>query len=292
MIKSMTGYGRGESSDEQRSFKAELKTVNHRYCDITVKLPRTIAFLEDRVRKAVSGEIQRGKADVYINYESRSLDSVRINLNEGLAMEYSRALKRLKEDFMLEGGDMLGLAAKFPELITVEKEAEDEEALWRLLHPALGDALAGLNNMRVLEGEAMRNDILKKADIIEGYVAEITSLAPNAELAYAQRLKRRINELLESAEIDQTRIVAETAIYAEKNSIDEEITRLKSHIAQLRTILDAGGAVGRKLDFLVQEMNREANTIASKTGDMDITSLTIEIKSEIEKIREQVQNIE
>lgn len=292
MIKSMTGYGRGENSTEDRKFTVEIKSVNHRYNDISIKLPRSMVFLEDKIRKTISKNISRGKTDVYISFETLSTDDVCVKLNEALAEAYFEKLVTLKDKFGIESNDTLSLVARFPDVITVEKVQTEEDVIWDSLYPALDEAISKFIEMRSIEGEALKNDILLKAENIENLVKEVKERAPIVVVEYKEKLTARLQELMGQVDIDEQRIATEVAVFADRGCIDEEITRLESHIIQLRSILDEGGLVGRKLDFLVQEMNRESNTIASKSNDITITKASIELKSEIEKIREQIQNIE
>ncbi len=292
MIRSMTGYGRSENESDGRKFSVEIKSVNHRYNDISIRLPRSMNYLEDKIRKTLMKKIMRGKTDVFINFESFSEDDVNIKVNEPLAKAYCDKLEFLRETYGLTGNDTLDLVAKFPDVITVEKVQEDEDTIWNALLPALDGALNNFISMREAEGETLKMDILKKADIIEGLVKKIEERAPLVADDYRQRLTARVTELLADTNIDEQRILTEVTIFADRACIDEELTRLNSHISQLRSIFGMNESIGRKLDFLVQEMNREANTIASKSNDISVTQTTIELKSEIEKIREQIQNIE
>ena len=292
MIHSMTGYGRGEFEHDGRKVSVEIKSVNHRYGDVTVKLPRFMIYLEDRIKKTVLSYVARGKIDVYINYASSYAGDVEIKLNESLAESYAAKLRLIAERYGLVCPDTLSLVAKFPDVITAEKAEEDEEVLWEILSPALTEALDRFAAMRAAEGEALKKDILDKREKLTGLLTEIEARAPLVAEDYRTKLTARLKVLLDETEIDQQRILAEATVFADKSCIDEEITRLKSHIAQLGAILDSKGPSGRKADFLVQEMNREANTIGSKSNDLTVTKAVLELKSEIEKIREQVQNIE
>ncbi|HIT87561.1 MAG TPA: YicC family protein [Candidatus Coprocola pullicola] len=292
MIRSMTGYGRAENMANDRRFVVEIKSVNHRYNDISIKLPRSMNGLEDAIRKRIMEEIARGKTDVYITFETFSTDDIIVKVNEALAEAYVEKINELKMQYLLSSEDTLGLVAKFADIITVERVQEEEEILWETLLPALDGAIEKFVQMRQKEGNALAEDILKKRKHIQYLVGLIKERSPLVVEQYQQKMQSRLNELLETVEIDQQRIVQEVAIFADRSCIDEEVIRLESHLVQLQEILSHGGQVGRKLDFLVQEMNREANTIASKANDMKITRNTIELKSEIEKIREQVQNIE
>ena len=292
MIRSMTGYGRAENMANDRRFVVEIKSVNHRYNDISIKLPRSMNGLEDAIRKRIMEEIARGKTDVYITFETFSTDDIIVKVNEALAEAYVEKINELKMQYLLSSEDTLGLVAKFADIITVERVQEEEEILWETLLPALDGAIEKFVQMRQKEGNALAEDILKKRKHIQYLVGLIKERSSLVVEQYQQKMQSRLNELLETVEIDQQRIVQEVAIFADRSCIDEEVIRLESHLVQLQEILSHGGQVGRKLDFLVQEMNREANTIASKANDMEITRNTIELKSEIEKIREQVQNIE
>lgn len=292
MVRSMTGYGRGEHTDGDRKFIVEIKSVNHRYNDMTVKLPRGLNPLEDKIRKELAQWISRGKTDVYITFEDYSGGDALVRVNEDLAQGYYGALQKLKEKFHIDSEDELTLLGRFPEVITVEKGEEDEQTLYEALLPALREAAEKFSAMRQREGEALRADIEKKCGGLAEMVEKINERSPFVVEEYQQKLQARLEELLKGIEIDPQRIATEAAVFADRSCVDEEITRLESHIGQMYEIFAAGGLVGRKLDFLVQEMNRETNTIASKANDLAITKLTIDMKSEIEKIREQIQNIE
>lgn len=291
-VRSMTGYGRGEHIAEDRKFTIELKSVNHRYNDISVKLPRSLASLEDKIKKHIMKQVFRGKTDVYIGFETFALDDVEVKLNETLAQAYVEKLKILQENLGLAGGSFLDLAAKFPDVITIEKPQKDEKVIWEALLPALDEAVTRFVAMRQTEGEALKKDILIKAERIKALTAEVKERSPLVVEEYRDKLNNRLKDLLGAIDVDPQRVATEVAVFADRGCVDEEITRLESHLVQLADILDKGGQVGRKLDFLVQEMNRESNTIASKANDIQIVQATIELKSEIEKIREQIQNLE
>lgn len=294
MIRSMTGFGRGRAQADGREFLVEIKTVNHRYCDIYIKLPRQISFLEDKVREVIGKSISRGKVDVFINYEDFSEDSKNILIDEGLAKTYIKSVEYLRDKYGLKDDISVSLIAKFPDILKVEKPEEDEEKIWNLLYEALSHALDSLISMRETEGEGLKNDLLERTDAIEKVVQEISIRAPEVVKEYKCKLENRIKEILEQQVIDENRLAMEVAIFADRCNIDEELVRLESHINQLRQTLnsDSDTPVGRKLDFLIQEMNREINTIGSKANDLSITQSVVEIKSELEKIREQIQNIE
>lgn len=292
MIKSMTGYGRGENTAFQRKFTVEMKAVNHRYCDISIKLPRSLNQWEDQIRKRLMQSVFRGKTDVYIQLETFATEDFCVKLNEPLAEAYIAKLHELEDRFTLTTNDTLGLVARFPEMITLDKTQNDEGILWETLQPALEEALERFLNMRSMEGEALKKDILEKGSHILTLLDAVKERAPFVVTEYKAKLEKRLKELAEGIDVDPQRLAMEVAVFADKSCIDEELTRLDSHLRQLRKIFDLGGQVGRKLDFLVQEMNREVNTIASKANDITITQITIDLKSEIEKIREQIQNIE
>lgn len=294
MIKSMTGFGRGEFSDGKRSVTVEIRTVNHRYCDIAVRMPRRYSFVEDKVRKAIREKISRGKADVSVLVENITESDVTIRLNEPVADQYIENLNRLKNEFRLDGEISLSLIAQMPEVLKQIPDVEDEDEMTRCILTPVLQAVENLEEMRAAEGRKLAQDLLMRADLIRGLVSRIEAKADDVPKEYAKRLRDRIGELLEgSVEIPEDRIMVEAAIFADKCNITEELTRLKSHMDQMKTIITEGsGADGKKLDFLVQEMNREANTIGSKANSLEITSLMLQIKAEIEKIREQVQNIE
>ncbi len=291
-MRSMTGYGRGESSLGDRRFTVEIRAVNHRYNDITIKLPRIMLSYEDSIKKAVSKEISRGKTDIFVNFETFSKDDYKVSLNEALADCYAEVLKNIKERYSLEDKLTIGLISRFPDVISVEKASlsENDEVLEGLM-AAVKEALKGFVEMRIREGEHLKTDILEKLDTIKTITDRVKERAPFVAEEYKQRLTDRISELNDMG-ADEGRILTEVAVFAEKSCIDEELTRLYSHIKQMRAILQEENSIGRKLDFLVQEMNREANTMGSKSNDLIITGAIVELKSEIEKVREQVQNIE
>ncbi|MGE5614436.1 MAG: YicC/YloC family endoribonuclease [Bacillota bacterium] len=292
MIKSMTGYGRGEISQDGREFLVEIKSVNHRYSDIFIKMPRQVGFLEDRVRELVGRTVSRGKIDVFVTYYNYSSDARHVTFDEALAKTYISAVESLRDRYGLKDDITVSLISKYPEVLRVEQDEEDEEYLWSLLKVATEDALASLIRMREIEGEGLKNALLERVDYIDEVIVKLAERAPEVPLEYKAKLMSRISELLGQQPVDESRVAMEVAIFADKCSIDEELVRLKSHVCQVREILQMDMPVGRKLDFLVQEMNREINTIGSKANDLVITRYVVDIKSEIEKIREQVQNIE
>lgn len=293
-MKSMTGYGRGECTMYNRKFVVEIKAVNHRYNDITIKMPRTMLLFEDAIKKVIVAKVFRGKIDVYVNFESYSEDDVNITVNENLAKGYVAVLNDLKSKFNIDDKITLDLVAKFPDLITVDKGITSEEAgneIYECLMNAVNEAVCGFVEMRTREGETLKANILEKLETIHNSVDRINERAPEVAKDYRKRLEDKLKEL-DEIQADESRILTEVLIFSDKACIDEEITRLYSHIEQMKSIVMEEVPVGRKLDFLVQEMNREVNTIGSKSNDLEITNIIVDTKSEIEKIREQIQNIE
>lgn len=288
----MTGYGRGENFGDNRRFTIEMKSVNHRFADISIKMPKSMNIFEERIRKYLTDEISRGKVDVYITFESFSKNDIAITLNTALADLYVDEMRKLKDIYTLADDVNLSILTRYTDIFSVEKTMENESLIWDLLSPALESALNQFISMREKEGLACKNDIIIKLNKIEKESLKINELAPLVPENYRQKLKTRISELLQDVDLDETRIATEVAYFSDKCCIDEELTRLKSHIEQMRGFLEQKEPVGKKLDFLVQEMNREVNTIASKANDLTITKITVELKNEIEKIKEQVQNIE
>ena len=294
MIKSMTGFGRSEYSDGKRNIICEIRSVNHRYSDITVKMPRRYSFAEDKIKQTVKEKLVRGKVDVSINVENLTENDVVIKLNQLAAGQYYENLKELKEQFGLSGEIDLSLMAGMPDVLKAVPDVDDEDELTKAILVPVAEASANLEKMRAIEGARLADDLIKKGETIKGILDQIEERSPLVVKDYMEKLRARIAELLDgAAEIPEDRILTEAAIFADKCAIDEEITRLNSHLLQLKSILTGSeSTVGKKLDFLVQEMNREANTIGSKANDITITNHMLNIKSEIEKIREQVQNIE
>lgn len=293
MLKSMTGYGKGEASNSGFRIKTELKSVNHRYLDITVKLPRYLIYLEESIKKLIKEKLGRGKVDVFINLDFESISSLEVKVDIPLAMSFKNALSDLKDQLQIEDNIRLGNILSIPDVIKTEKRDLDEASVWETLRSAVDSALSQLVVMRESEGQQLKLDMLEKLRTIEDITSEVKIRSPLVVEEYKRKLNERIASLLEEPTmIDQDRLAMEVAIYADKSSIDEELTRMNSHIAQFRSIIEEDGAVGRKLDFLIQEFNREVNTIGSKSSDSFIVNKVVELKSEIEKIREQVQNIE
>ena len=293
-MKSMTGYGRGECTMYERKFTVEIKAVNHRYNDITVKLPRTIMGFEDEIKKAISKKVFRGKLDVFVNFESFSQEDVNISVNEPLAKSYAETLRKLKSDLQLEGDVTIEMVSKFPDVITVDKNISNENTeneIRECLMKAVEDATDAFVAMREVEGETLKKNIIEKVAFVNDALQKIEERAPFVSKDYRARLEAKLADL-DEIQVDESRLLTEVMLFADKACIDEEITRLHSHISQMYSIVEESVPVGRKLDFLVQEMNRETNTIGSKSNDIQITNHVVDIKSEIEKIREQIQNIE
>lgn len=288
----MTGYGRGEAMRHGRSITVELRSVNNRYLDCTVKMPRSYIFAEDAIKTAVQAHISRGKVDVLIGIDSTAAEQVVVNVNQPVADAYYAALTQLRSQYQLQDDISVSLLARFPDVLLAEKAPADLEAVGADLVEVVTLAVESFNAMRTREGEKLAEDIRTRAERIGQLLTIVEKRGPETVAEYRAKLQRRMAEVLESTTIEESRILTEAAIFADKTAVDEETVRLRSHLAQLGEILAEGGIVGRKLDFLIQEFNREANTIGSKCGDVDITRTVLEIKGEIEKIREQVQNME
>ena len=292
MIKSMTGYGRAQGSFSGGDITVELKSVNNRYLDCGVKLPRVYAFLEDSVKAAVQKTISRGKVDVFITINSAGAENICISLNRPVLEGYLAAMRQIVEDYGVRDDISANSLARLSDVFLVEKQEQDEDEVKRAILGVVNEALASFDAMRTREGEALKQDLLSKADGILNLVAQVEERSPATVAAYRERLTAKMEEVLANTQIDEARIVQEAAIYADKVAVDEETVRLRSHVDQLKGMLNDGGVIGRKLDFLMQEMNREANTIGSKGNDVQQAKNVVNIKSELEKIREQIQNIE
>ncbi|HZK61073.1 MAG TPA: YicC/YloC family endoribonuclease [Anaerovoracaceae bacterium] len=294
MIKSMTGFGRGEYTDGKRNIIVEIRAVNHRYSDITIKMPRRYSFAEDKIKNTVKDIARRGKIEVSVMVENITEDDTRIKLNTMVARQYYDNLNELKKEFDLTGEVTLQLLSGLPDVMKAIPDVEDEEEISKCLELSAKLATEKLDEMRIVEGSKLAEDLIKRGETIRGLLTVIEKRSPKVVEVYAEKLKNRIKELIgNNAAVPEDRILLEAAVFADKCSITEELVRLDSHIIQLETIItNSNQPDGKKLDFLIQEMNREANTIGSKANDMEITNVMLEIKSEIEKIREQVQNIE
>ena len=292
MVKSMTGYGRAREMRNGRDITVEVRSVNNRYLDCTVKMSRAYIFAEDRMKARVQQAISRGKVDVFVTIDASAADAAVVAVNEPLARGYYDALTRLKTMFDLSGDITPEVLAKFPDVLAVTKAEEDVEAIAADICAVLDDALAAYNAMRAVEGEKLAADVAGRITTIEAVVGKVEERSPQTVAAYRQRLEAKMQEVLQSTTIDESRILTEAAIFADKIAVDEETVRLRSHIAQLQAMLVSGEPVGRKLDFLIQEVNRECNTIGSKCNDLTIAQDVVNMKAEVEKIREQVQNME
>ena len=293
MAISMTGFGRGEFKNDSFHFIAECKTINHKYTDISIKMPRKISFMEDKVRQIVKDYVKRGRVDVFVKMELIGESDVNLKLDINLAKQYFEILKEIKREIDAIDDVSIMNIAKFPEVVKLEEKEENEEVIWTALEKAIVDALEKLSIMRNEEGAKLAQDIRYRCDLLKGHIDKIKLSSDNVVLEYKDKLTNRIKELLgDSILIDENRLIQEVAIYADKSSITEEIVRFNSHIDQILKTLKAKDSIGRKIDFIIQEMNREVNTIGSKSSNLKITELVVEIKSELEKIREQIQNIE
>ena len=293
MAISMTGFGRGEYKDDNYQFLVECKTINHKYADINIRLPRKLSFLEDKARILVKDYIKRGRVDLYIKLDLLGSEDVNLKFDEELATQYVSILKQINDKFDLVDDISVMNIAKFPDVIKTEEKEDDEDKLWSMLKVALENALLKLKEMRSEEGKKLAEDIQNRCDLLKNYIEDIEKYSYNVVIDYKEKLKNRISDMLEDPSIiDESRLAQEVAIYADKSSITEEIVRFKSHIEQLKNTVVKNESIGRKIDFLIQEMNRETNTIGSKSSDLNITNLVVEVKSELEKIREQIQNIE
>jgi len=292
MIKSMTGYGGAKGELEGFEISIELKSVNNRYLDTSVRLPRSFIFAEERIKSTVQSHISRGKVDVFITVNSSGADSIVVSVNDALAKGYIDAMRGLAEKYELDSQIPVVSVARFSDVLTVEKKEADKEALSEALIEVLESALSEFDAMRCKEGEKLREDVLRRADDIEELVCFVEERSPQTVSEYRAKLEAKMKEVLENTSIEEPRILVEAAIFADKVSVDEETVRLRSHLSQLREMIEGDSPVGRKLDFLVQEMNREANTIGSKANNTDIARCVMDVKAEIEKIREQIQNVE
>ncbi|WP_251497839.1 YicC/YloC family endoribonuclease [Otoolea muris] len=292
MVKSMTGFGRHELSTEEYRISAEMKAVNHRYLDLSVKMPRRFNSFESGIRALLKDYVQRGKVDLFIAYEDYTQSRMSLKYNASLAAEYMGYFRAMAEQFSIPDDVSVTSLARFPEIFSMEQEPEDEEQIWHILEEAVSGAASRFVESRIREGESLKKDLLGKLDAMEGMLDELERRSPAVVSEYREKLAAKVQELLGSSSIDESRIVTEATIFADKICTDEETVRLRSHIEATRAELSAGGSVGRKLDFIAQEMNREANTILSKANDLEISDCAISLKTEIEKIREQIQNIE
>ena len=292
MIKSMTGYGSGKAEMGSKTFTVELKSVNSRYSDFSIKMPRVYTFLEDPIRKAASARINRGKVDIYINVESSGEEDSVVKVNTALAREYLDGLRALSEDLAIPSNTTAETFLRIPDVFIVDKADEDEDVIKETVLKALSDALDGFDTMRITEGEKLTADLKEHLKFIADATEAVEKRSPEIVAEYRNRIDERVRDILGSATYDETRLLTEVAIFADKVNVNEETVRLRSHVDQFTKMLEEGGSVGRKIDFLIQEMNREINTIGSKSNDLDIARIVIDVKAEIEKLREQIQNVE
>lgn len=292
MVKSMTGYGRAVETVNGREFTVELRSVNNRYLDCAVKLPRALSFAEDAVKQAVKGAISRGKVDVFISLRSESAQDVKITLNAPMVDGYIAAMRQMAKDYGIREDISVSLLSRMPDVFTVDKPEVDEEQLLSDLLSVVNKALERYDAMRTAEGKALENDLRSRGETILSLVEQVEAGSGQTVADYRARLENKLKEVLANTAIDESRILTEAAIFADKVAVDEETVRLRSHLDQMNNMLTTGGAIGRKLDFLLQEMNRESNTIGSKCSDVRLARIVVDIKAELEKIREQTQNIE
>lgn len=292
MLKSMTGFGRAEYIDEKRKITVEIKAVNHRYLDCSIKMPKKLGFFEASIRTLLKDFIQRGKVDVFITYEDYTEDNFNLKYNRDMAKAYLTYLKDMADEFGIENDVRVSTLSRYPEVFSLEEANVDEDEIWLDLDRVIRDAASSFVDSRIKEGENLKRDLIDKLDTMLRYVDDIESRAPEIIEEYRKNLLERVSDLLADSAIDESRILGEVTLYADKICVDEEIVRLRSHINTTKEILTAGGSVGRKLDFIAQEMNREANTILSKANDLATSDIAIDLKTDIEKVREQIQNIE
>ncbi len=292
MIKSMTGFGRCEITENDRKYTVEMKSVNHRYLDVNIKMPKKLNFFESAIRAELKNYISRGKVDVFITYEDFTENNTTIRYNKEVATEYLKYLREMAEDFQLDNDIRVSTLSRYPEVFTMEEQTMDEEELWKGLQKAIKGAAESFVQTRITEGENLRDDLIQKLDNMLGMVDFISERSPQIISEYREKLLNKIQDLLGAVQVDENRLLTEVTIFADKVCVDEEIVRLRSHIETTKKTLLEGGSIGRKLDFIAQEMNREANTTLSKSNDLEISNVAIELKTEIEKVREQIQNIE
>lgn len=292
MVKSMTGFGRCETEVNGRRITVEMKSVNHRYFEFSCRTSRGYSFLEDKLKKYVATKVARGKVDMYVSVTESEDSQVNVTINKPLALGYVNAIKTLATEYNIPDDLSVSVLSRYSDIFQIHKEEQDEEQVFNDVKVALDVALDGFLAMREAEGEKLKDDVLSRVDIIMSIVSEIEERSPLTVEEYRQKLTKRITDMLSGAQIDEQRILTEAAIFADKVAVDEETVRLRSHFEQMRTFFESGVPIGRKLDFIVQEMNREANTIGSKVTDSILAHKVVDIKSEIEKIREQIQNIE
>lgn len=292
MIKSMTGFGRCEITENDRKYTVEMKSVNHRYLDVNIKMPKKLNFFESAIRAELKNYISRGKVDVFITYEDFTENNTTIRYNKEVATEYLKYLKEMADDFQLDNDIRVSTLSRYPEVFTMEEQTMDEEELWKGLQKAIKGAAESFVQTRITEGENLRDDLIQKLDNMLKLVDFISERSPQIIKEYREKLLGKIQDMLGDVQVDENRLLTEVTIFADKVCVDEELVRLRSHIETTKKTLLEGGSIGRKLDFIAQEMNREANTTLSKSNDLEISNCAIELKTEIEKVREQIQNIE
>lgn len=291
MIKSMTGYGKAKSERNERNYQIEIKTVNHRYLDISVKMPRQLSYLEEIIKREISTKVKRGKVDVFVTFENNSLEGREIKINTELASAYIKELKKLAESESISADIQVNDIAKYPDVLNIQNNQDDETIKNEILE-VLNNAIDDLISMRRTEGSKIAEDLLSRLQDIQIKVEEISKFSTGLIEEYVVKLEERLKQILNGQEIDQARLAQEVVIYADKCSVEEEVTRLNSHILQFKSLINSEEPIGKKLDFIIQEMNRETNTIGSKANNLDITNRVIDLKTQIENIREQIQNIE
>ncbi len=292
MIKSMTGFGRCEVSEGDRKITVEMKSVNHRYLDVSMKMPKKLNFFDSSIRAILKKYIQRGKVDVYISYEDLSEGNASLTYHPGIAAQYVEYFRQMEEQFGLTNDIQVSVLARCPEVLVMEEQQEDEKEIWHLLEQAVHGACEKFVEARVHEGEALKDDLMQKLDEILETVAFVEERFPQILSEYREKLRAKVRELFADAQIDENRLATEVTIFADKICVDEEIVRLRSHVEAVKAAVETGGSIGRKLDFIAQEMNREANTTLSKANDLEVSNRAIDLKTAIEKVREQIQNIE
>ncbi len=292
MLRSMTGFGRYELSNEERKIVVEMKSVNHRYCDISIKMPKKLGFYEATIRGLLKRYIQRGKVDVFISYEDYTENKVCVKYNSNIAKEYVDKLRQMGDEFHLSNDINVSSLSRYPEVLTLEEQTADETELWNVLEEVITKACEQFAQSRTREGQHLKNDLITKLDGMIKLVDAVESRSPQIIAEYRNKITAKVQELLGDTKLDESVLATEITLFADKICVDEETVRLKSHINHMKVSLDEENGIGRKLDFIAQEMNREANTILSKANDLEITNIAIDLKTEIEKVREQIQNIE
>lgn len=292
MLRSMTGFGRYELSDEERKIVVEMKSVNHRYCDISIKMPKKLGFYEATIRSLLKKYIQRGKVDVFISYEDYTENKVCVKYNSNIAREYVDKLREMGDEFHLINDINVSSLSRYPEVLTLEEQTVDETELWNVLEEVITKACEQFVQSRTREGEHLKNDLITKLDGMLNLIDAVESRSPQIIAEYRSKITTKVQELLGDTKLDESILATEITLFADKICVDEETVRLKSHINHMKASLDEENGIGRKLDFIAQEMNREANTILSKANDLEVTNIAIDLKTEIEKVREQIQNIE